>query len=137
MSIYSQFKANEDLETQGFALELIDDEGKKSTFILARAGGGNKKFTTALKAAMRPFAQMPDGQAKDRISEDRTIEVMAKHIVLAWENVIGKDGELIEYTPENCLKLLKDLPDLAEYLITQANTASHFLEVSREADAKG
>lgn len=34
-----------------------------------------------------------------------------------WENVTDKNGKVIEYSIDNAIILLKDLPDLKDYLM--------------------
>lgn len=136
MSLYSQFDTNKSLETNGFALELVDDDGSKITFILARAGGANKAFTNELTKLMRPYARMPEGDARNKLAEQMTVKAMAKHIVVAWDNVKDRNGEPLDYSPENCEALLLDLPDLAEFLIREANKLSNFLAEDRTDAAK-
>ena len=136
MSLYTQFETDADLETKGFALEIIDGSGT-TTFILARAGGKNREFTKYLQQLMKPHQRAASrGTLKDEIAEQAGLKAISRHVVLAWENVKDRNGNPLDYSEENCFNLLTDLPDLADFLLKEANNEANFLMEEREEDAK-
>jgi len=44
-------------------------------------------------------------------SRDQERELFSRHIVRGWEDVVDDQGEVAEFTQENCLKFLQALPD--------------------------
>lgn len=79
--------------------------------VLRRARKEEEK--TARRRRGAPVQQMsPDelmAKAKEAREDDR--ELYAQHVVHAWENVFGDDGSEPEFSPAECEKLLKVLPD--------------------------
>lgn len=133
MSLYEMFETAEDIETQGFLLEVQDGELVIS-FRIARAGGRNKKFATALQAAMKPHEMAAQrGGVDEKIAEAMLTKCISKHIVLDWDNVTDRNSETVEYSPEACYNLLTDLPDLRDLIWKEANAVSNFqAEVAEE-----
>lgn len=136
MNLYSQFKTDESLETEGVWIEYGETEdGKPIRIRIARAGGANQKFAKALEKATRPYKKAIQTGTLDNKTADRLYrEVFVDTIVLGWENVQGPDGKDLEFTRENVLKLFADLPDLFTDLREQASSAAIFREELLEAD---
>jgi len=126
MSLYSMFETNEDIEVEGFRLEIVDGENVIA-FQIARSGGRNKKFAAALQAAMKPHEMAAQrGKVDDKIAEAILIKCIAKHIVKGWENVVGRGGEEVEYSPEAAEVLLTELPELRDVIWAEANKIANF-----------
>jgi len=136
MSLYDMFETSEDIETTGFKLEIVDGTNVIS-FRIARAGGRNKAFGTALQAAMKPHEMAAQrGAVEDSVAEGILIRCIAKHIVLDWDNVVGRDGEAIEYSAEAATALLTELPDLRDMIWKEAQDVANFQVESTEETAK-
>ncbi len=136
MSLYSLFKTDESLETDGILIEYGEaSNGEPIRFRIARAGGQNTVFTKALEKATRPYRKaIQTGMLDDKTADKLYKGVFAEHVVLGWENVEGPDGKPIEYSKENALTLFKDLPDLFLDLREQAGNVSLFRQEVMEAD---
>ena len=138
MSLYSTFKTNDQFEIDGIFIQygyLNDDESKPVRFKIARAGGANTAFAKALEKATKPYRkQLQAGLLDDRTADRLYREVFADTVVLDWENVTDSDGNLLEFTKENVLKVFKDLPDLFLDLREQSNNVGLFREDVREGD---
>jgi len=101
MSLYSLFDTNEEAEAKGF-LFTIEDGDVSISFLLARAGGANKKFAAAMGEALRPHQHaMNAGNLDESVLEGVQTRVMAETLILDWSNVGDADGNEMECTPDN------------------------------------
>lgn len=137
-SIYDVFSTEATREKSGTWL----DYGKAGRFLIARAGGANKRFTQVMIAKMKPYRRVlqakqnnPDAQALDLLRSIQE-EVYAETIVLGWEGVKDVLGEEIPYSKEAARKLFKDLPALFDEIAQFANDLSNFQAEDTEEDAK-
>jgi len=136
MSLYSLFEMDQSVESEGFTLNLVDGDVTIS-FVIARAGGSNTKFSNRMQALMRPHQRAAaSGQLKDEIAKEILIRVMAEALILGWENVADRNGEPMEHNVDNCIKLLTDLPELRDAIWAEANKAANFISEDREESGK-
>ena len=136
MSLYNLFEMDQTQETGGFRL-TIEDGDVSISFLIARAGGSNKKFSSRMQNLMRPHQHAAStGKLDEKIAQDILLVVMAETLILGWENVADRDGEPKEFNRENCIQLLKDLPELRDMIWAEANKAANFIAVDREESAK-
>lgn len=134
MSFYETFGTNENLEA-GQGVDL--DYGKDGTITIHRAGGENKKFARVLNAKMKPYRrQLQNGTMDDAVAEKLMAETYAEAVIIGWKDVKGKDGKKLEFTKENVIQLLTDLPELFKDIQDQANTIANFRKEEIEAEAK-
>lgn len=128
MNLYSAYKTDGNLETSGVILSYGENEnGKKIAIKVARAGGSNKAFQRVLNAKTRPYRrQIDQGTMSNEVMEGLLREVYADTIVLAWENVEDENGDAMECTRENIIKLFTDLPDLFTDVRTGATESAVF-----------
>jgi len=142
MSLYSQFKTDENMEKAGILLEYGEtDDGKAICIRIARAGGANKAFERRMEADSKPFRR----QIQNETIENKQVlklmrKVYAETILLGWENVQYETGpnkgKDIPFTVENCITLFEELPDLFTDIQEQSRRAALFRAEVREADAK-
>jgi hypothetical protein len=132
MGLYDLFGTDNDLEKEGFALEYGD-----ATFVIARAGGSNEKFQRCIERKMRPYrAAINSGTMVEETSRKLLAEAYAETIVLAWDGVTDRDGNVMDFSKENIVKLFLDLPDLFTEIINESSRISNFVAMAAEADAK-
>jgi hypothetical protein len=136
--IYELFTTDADLERNGFALEY-----GSSTFVVARAGGANKKFQSVLERKMRPYrSAINSGTMDETVAEKLLAEAYAEAIILAWDGVTepepDEDGLPVEipFTKDNIVRVLLDLPDLFRDIQEQSQKVANFLKDAVEEDAK-
>lgn len=133
MSIYKKFQTNSKHETEG----VILDYGDGTKIRIARAGGANKDYVTALEKLTRKHRRQIQ---LDVLPSDVSIrlvhELYADTVVLGWEGVTDPEGNPIEFSRENCLKLFQDLPDLFKDILAEANNLALFRAEILEADSK-
>ncbi|HIK62208.1 MAG TPA: hypothetical protein EYF98_16145 [Planctomycetes bacterium] len=136
MSIYSLFDSNEKAEINGF-MYTVQDGAIEISFLLARAGGANKQFTKKMAEALRPHQHaMNAGSLDEDLMIKLQIDVMSETLVLDWANLATRDGEEIDYSKEECVKLLTALPALRDLLFEQCNNRANFAHEEREESAK-
>lgn len=136
MSLYKLYKMDPKIESQGIWFTIGTGEEKPARFLLARAGGSNKKFNRAFEQRTAPVRrQMQLGTLDDQTDLRIMAEVYAESVILGWENVLGEDGKSLEFTFNNCVKLLTDLPELFGEIQQQAKRISAYRADLREDDA--
>lgn len=132
-SIYDAFGTDTNLEQNGIEV----DYGDYGTFTIARSGGANQKYTRLLEAKSRPYRrQIAAGNIDIELMNGIIQQVMARTIVLGWDNVYDRDGKKIKFTTDACIKLFKDLPDLYEFLRDESQMLANYLILELEEDAK-
>ena len=137
MSLFEQFETDNAKEIEGVPVKYAPNaDGTIPTFYLSRMGKANKKYSKALDKATKPYArQMQLGTLAEETAEDLFRGVFVKTVLKGWENVRGKDGLELEFTPENAADLFKKLPDLYDDLQEKARSAALVREEINEADA--
>lgn len=138
MSLYKQFKTDNSLEKEGILLEYGENsKGKPIAIRIARAGGANKAYEKRMEIRVKPYRRQIQNEIIETALVEKIIkEVYAETIVLGWENVEDENGNDMEFSAENCLKLFDDLPDLFRDIQEQSQRAALFRQEVREADAK-
>lgn len=133
MGIYKKFETDESLETEGITLDYGDGE----KILIARAGGANRACVKAFERIHRKHRrQIQLDTMPDELGARLLREVYADTVVLGWENVKDREGALLPFNRENCLRVLEDLPDLFRDIREAAENAALFKVESREIDAK-
>lgn len=132
MSIYKLFSTDHDLERNGFSLEYGE-----AKFIIARAGGANKKFQSCIERKLRPYrSAINSGTMDTKTAEKLLAESYAEAIILAWDGVTDEDGDELEFTKENVVKVLLDLPDLFADIQEQSQKVANYISAEAGEDAK-
>ncbi len=130
--IYELFTTDECLEKEGFALEYGE-----ATFIIARAGGANKKFQSIMERKMRPYRSAINAGTMDESTAEKLLaEAYVDAVIIAWDGVTGPDGEVLAFSKENVIKVLLDLPDLFRDIQEQSQRVANFTKAGAEEDAK-
>lgn len=138
MSIWAQYQTDKARENLGARIEKgSNEDGSKIVFIVARTGKGNTTYKLASERAFKPHkAAIKSGQLSNETAEAILLDLFCGHLLKGWENVRDKDDSEIPFNTENAKKLMLDLPDLYEELVTASNDVSLYLDSNREASAK-
>jgi hypothetical protein len=132
MSIYKKFRTDKKVEREGIELEY----GDGAIFRIARAGGSNKGFKRRMEQVQRKYRrQIHHGLLTEDQGRKVLVEAYADTVILGWENVTDADDNPLDFTRENVIQVLTDLPDLFDDIREQAEDASLFRETIQEADA--
>ena len=131
-SPYAQFKTDANIELAGINLDFGD-----FAIRIARAGGSNKKYAKSLMKHLKPHRKAYSTGTLDPKKQDAILaRVYAESVVLDWANVVDRDGKIMEFSVENCVKLLTDLPELFRQIVQDAENYHNFKEVETEEIAK-
>lgn len=138
MSLYKQFETDTSIEKTGILLEYgKNSKGQPIAIRIARAGGANDAYLKRIEARAKPHRRSIQNETIERaLLEGIVKEVFAETVVLGWENVEDRDGNPMQFSKENCLKLFQDLPDLFADIQEQAGRAVLFRKEIQEASAK-
>lgn len=132
MSTYGQFRTNPKVEKEGVVL----DYGEAGAFRVARAGGSNKAYLSAIEKMHRKYRkQIQLGILSEAVSQKILRDIFADTVILGWEGVTGPDGEPLEFNRANVLRVLEDLPDLFQDIREQAANVALFRESLEEIDS--
>lgn len=137
MSLFDQFETSAAKEIDGVPVRYApNSDGSIPTFYISRMGKANKKYTKALDKATKPYArQMQIGTLAEETADELFRGVFIRTVLKNWENVRGKDGAELEFTPENATALFGRLPELYEDLLEKSRSAALFREEVMETDA--
>lgn len=114
------------------------DFGNGAKFLLARAGGANKKYEAAYTRLMKPLQrQIQAGTASADVLIANNKRAYAESVVLAWEGVFHPEtGEVMPHTVDNVVKLFDLVPEVWTFVIQIATDYSNFSREAIEAAAK-
>ena len=133
MSTYSKFQTDAALELNGITLDL----GEAGRFVIARAGGANKKFAKRFAELTKPYRRAIQTETlSEEIGSKLLRQVYIETVLLSWDGVTDENGEKLTFTSGNAEKLFSDLPWLFEEIRRTAEDAAIFRTVVQEADAK-
>ena len=137
-NLYDTFKTDSNLEEEGVWVQYGElDDGTRTRFRVRRMGKGNVHYTKAVEHRMKPYRrQMDTGTMDNKLADTIMMEIFIASILVEWEGVTDKNGDLMELSKENAVKLLTDLGDLYSDLIDAASKAAIFRESFLEEDAK-
>lgn len=138
MSIFAQFETNKEAEKKGAAVTYAaNDDGTIPTFYVSRMSRSNKNYLKALDRNAKPHRRSIDLETiKPEVADSINLKVFVDSILLGWENIKNKDGEIIQFNKENAISLFESLPDLYDDLSERARKASTFRDEEIEEEAK-
>lgn len=123
-SFYDVYTTDTEAETgEGITL----DYGDMGKITIHRAGGSNRKFINYVTAKMKPYnRQVQAGTMDPKLGVQLSADIYAKTVIIGWEGVRGRDGEVLPFTYDNVVKLLIDLPELFNDIQAAAQDAANF-----------
>lgn len=138
------YKTSDTKENEGVRVEVGEAEpGKMTSFVIARAGKSNKRYTKELERATRPYRRSIELETIDpKVADSVYMGVWIETCLLGWENVPAADVTGNEadtgyapFNPANARKLFENLPELFEDLNERSKKVSLFRDEQREGDA--
>lgn len=129
MDIFNTYAVDEAKELNGTWMPLGD-----AKFLVARAG--NKAYVKMLAKEVERNQKALDmkDEAADELSDRIMIDVLAKTILLGWENV-SFQGKSLEYSEENVKMVLKH-KEFRRQIAQMADDFSAFKAAKEEEDVK-
>lgn len=137
-NLFTQFKSDPELEKSGIVL-LYGKNSKNQNieFKIARAGGSNTQYLKALDIESKPYRRLIQNETMDRdVGQEIMRKVFAKAVLKGWSGVEDENGESIEFSVANAIKLFEDLPDLFNDIQEQAQKGALYRADIRELEAK-
>lgn len=132
-STYTAFQTDERMEQTGILLDF-GDAGKIK---IARAGGANTAFNKKMMALAKPHRHaIQTGLLSGEKAEEMMLDAYATTVVLGWDGITDKEGNVLPFSVDNVKKVFKDLPDLFSQVRKSADDAALFRADELEADVK-
>lgn len=132
-SLYKQFETDKDLETRGVVLNFSDGVSIR----VARAGGSNDRYMRRMEVLTKPYRRQIESKTADnKVLEKIVLEVFCETVILGWDGVEDRNGNVLAFNKENAMMLFTDLPDLFAEVKSQATDEALFRLSLNEADAK-
>ncbi len=69
-------------------------------------------------------------------SSDILRRVYADAVIIGWDNVTDRDGNPLEFTKDNFVQLMADLPTLWRAIRTEAANHENFLKAQAQQEGK-
>jgi hypothetical protein len=117
------FETSKEHETEGVWLNLKEDVG----FLVKRFGGFNStEVKSALAKYYKPYASQVENKTLPAEKEREIMtRVFVESSVTDWKG-IEIDGQIKNFSKEDCVKLLVKLPDLADTLFKYAGDRENY-----------
>lgn len=140
-ALFAAFATDKNLEKTGIDLQFgfIERDGKEvpMEITIARAGGANTRFDKVFEHKTKPYKRMIQTDSLDPEVGKRIMrETYAETVILGWKNIPNAEGEFLDFTRENVISIMTQLPDLFQEVQVNANKAALFRVVVNEEDVK-
>lgn len=124
VSIYAKYEMDKTMEQQG----IIVDLGAAGRFKVARAGSSNVEYTRCVAAQGKKAGvkRIKNNKLSDEEAHRRMAFIYGSTIIKGWEGVYGRDMKPIPYSKEAAVKLLTDLPELMNVIVTESHRADNY-----------
>jgi hypothetical protein len=138
MSLYEQWETDENLEQEGIAIQVASTKGGKPVRIrVALASESNPKYAKAAQRHLKGYEKAIQNNLLDAATQDELLKkIYVDSVIVGWENVSGRDGKALEFTKENVLKVLTDLPHLWKTIREDASRIDFFRKEVQKETAK-
>src|SRR6185369_3268373 len=131
-SLYQQFGTNVNYETEGVVLDF-----GVSKFKVRRAGGSNRRFASVFSRLTKPYARaIQAGTMDPDKSKHLLMKVYFEAVLIEWDNVRDRDGNVMQFCKDNFIKLMSDLPDFWEAFRTACEDMRNFQDAQVEEDGE-
>jgi hypothetical protein len=140
MGLFNTFGTDKALERQGRWFDIagvVNDDGTKPRFKMARMGRNNPAYQSAMEKHSKELRQAVELETlTNEVAEPVMIAVFCSTVLLDWEHVQGPDGKEIKFSEKNAIKLFEDLGDLYLVLVEEAKKLSNFRAKELDEAAK-
>lgn len=137
MSIYNLYETDKKSEFDGVLVPVGKDKTGRDTLVrIARAGPSNPRYQRVLESKTKKYRRLIQNDLLDTsVADGVMMEVFAETVVLGWENMEDRDGNVLPYSRENCLRLFQELPDFFYDIREQATKSALFRREALEKEA--
>lgn len=122
MNLYEKYETDKDAEINGVPYEVTQG----IIFMLARVCERNVAYQAERAKIAKHFEKQLMTNDNPKGYQEAITRLFAKHIVKGWDGVTDREGNPLPYTVDNCVKVLTDLPDLYNELVSVAVDADQF-----------
>lgn len=115
MNLYEVYSSNEEMEKNGVWFEMSDTVG----FKVKKFGGANAKKIQQLQAKyLKPYTRMMKaGKMDEKLERKLYVEIFVDGCLVDWKGVTDKDGKVLEFTRDNAISIMNDLPNLFDEVV--------------------
>lgn len=132
----NQLDKTKEIDGQRFDYDL-NSRNEQISFVVAREGGGNIAYNNLAEQVFKPHRRaIQHGKIDPVFLETLLAKLYAKTVIKSWEGVEDENNELLDFTEENCIKVLTDLPVLFDAIKEFARDYTQFLLEGVKEDAK-
>ncbi len=132
MDLRKRFGTDPKIERDGVDVHL----GGDAYITIARAGGSNVAYQTAMQRALKPVRR---AMQADALSNDDAEAIMrnvfADTVVIGWRG-IELDGAPLEFSKENAKRLFAELPEVFRIVQEEAQRLSNFRQAEIDESGK-
>lgn len=122
-NLHKSYATDADIEKEGIWVNV----GDGVEFKVKRFGGANTGLKKVLAKRYKPFAKLAE---KGLLPEDKEKEIYVTSFVEAclcdWRGLQDEEGNDIPFSSDDAKKILIELPDLLDIVMTQAQDAENF-----------
>jgi len=148
MSLQSLFGTDKSKEIEGTWIDVtVNDDGTDCGFKVSRMSVHNRRFAAAIAKRQKKYGVKLKTMGQEKNQSDM-IEVFVETVLVNWQNVVdfregaqdnvvkGEPSVKIEYSRENAIWLLNQLPDLFELLVNESTELTNFQAEDDEEKVK-
>lgn len=130
--LYEIFSTDSESEEAGIWVDLTDEISFKVRSI------GSKAVLDKREELMRPFQSLikTGGKVPEKKNEEIGRKVIAGAVIADWKGLSDTEGGPLEYSFENALRVITELPRFANFVIGISTEHENYRQVNREEDAK-
>lgn len=136
---YEVFETDPELEKNGIVIDYGD-----YYWIIARAGGANKRWEREIERVTRPLRRaIQTDTLEPEVGKEKLREAFVVACVIGWGSkkhgkgvMLGKGGAPLEFNKENVTRVLTELDWQFQDLRESANKAALYRKVLEDHDAK-
>ncbi len=149
-----KFATSKSLETKGILYEEVDSEGPLFQVRLARINGHNSAYQRKIGELMKPYRKIKTEDIPEAKRESIYLKAFCECCVIpnTWQTFVVSEenpegrytdgiedpstGELLPATAQNYCKVLEQLPELKDRLLSESMNFDNYRAEALEAEAK-
>lgn len=137
MSLKSKFGTVKNAETDGVWVDVVaNEDGSVCRVKIRRSGRRNKDYVKSFEKHTKPYRRANLDKLDPEVDAKIMRAVLLDSVIVGWENVQLEEGANIPFAVEACEKVLAELPDLQDFIISKAGEIETFQEEAIQAEEK-
>ena len=132
----NQLDTSKETDGQEFVYD-VNSKGDPISFVVAREGGGNIQYNNLAEQMFKPHRRaIQHGKIDPKLLESILAKIYAKTVIKSWKGVEDENNQPMDFTEENCIKVLTDLPVIFDAIKEFARDYTQFLSEGVKEDVK-